>query len=118
MNRWKKLSPPVQYGLILFLTLGSALFFALLMTESAPAPIALLAAITLAGAALVGLDKRAAIHGGMRIPERVFFLVALAGGSAGILAAMPLFRHKTRKPQFSLVITVVLLLQIAAYAWV
>lgn len=47
-----------------------------------------------------GLDKWKAKAGKWRIPERTLLLLALAGGSAGALAGMMLFRHKTRKAKF------------------
>lgn len=47
-----------------------------------------------------GLDKGRARAGKWRIPEKTLLLLALAGGSAGALAGMLLFRHKTRKAKF------------------
>ena len=47
-----------------------------------------------------GLDKGRAKSGKRRIRERTLLLLALAGGSLGALAAMLMFRHKTRKPKF------------------
>ncbi len=47
-----------------------------------------------------GLDKGRAKAGKWRIPERTLLLLSLAGGSLGALAAMLLFRHKTRKAKF------------------
>lgn len=47
-----------------------------------------------------GLDKWKAKAGKWRIPERTLLLLAFAGGSAGALAGMMLFRHKTRKAKF------------------
>ena len=60
---------------------------------------------------LYGFDKRQAIAGGMRIPEIVLHLVALFGGSPGALAGQELFRHKTRKRGFRLVLVGTFLLQ-------
>ncbi|SFQ95601.1 DUF1294 domain-containing protein [Desulfoscipio geothermicus] len=60
---------------------------------------------------LFGLDKRRARRKHYRVAERTLFLAAWAGGSAGALAGMYLFRHKTRRPKFTLGIPLVLLLQ-------
>ena len=47
-----------------------------------------------------GLDKGRARSKKWRISEKTLLLLSLAGGSAGALAAMLLFRHKTRKLKF------------------
>ena len=59
-----------------------------------------LAAINLVTWIAYGLDKGRAKSGKWRIPERTLLLLSLAGGSLGALAAMLMFRHKTRKPKF------------------
>ena len=68
--------------------------------------------------AVYALDKAKARHGAWRIPERTLFLLAAAGGSAGALAGMYLLRHKTQHRSFTLGIPAILLLQIAAGAFV
>ena len=50
---------------------------------------------TILAFALMGIDKWKAKRGAWRVPEKVLFLSALAGGSLGSLAGMALFRHKT-----------------------
>mgnify|MGYP000324920148 CR=1 FL=1 len=55
---------------------------------------------TILAFALMGIDKWKAKHGAWRVPEKVLFLSALAGGSLGSLAGMALFRHKTRHKKF------------------
>ncbi len=49
---------------------------------------------------LIGYDKRRALKGLYRIPEKVMFLVALIGGATGVYLGMKTFRHKTKKPGF------------------
>ncbi len=71
----------------------------------------------LAGLCAMGSDKRKAIDGKRRIPEKTLFLLALLGGSAGVWAGMYLFRHKTRHIRFVLGIPFLLFLQIAALFW-
>lgn len=56
------------------------------------------------------LDKWKAKTGRWRIPERTLLLLALAGGSAGALAAMLMFRHKTKKVKFVISIPVMLVI--------
>lgn len=59
-----------------------------------------LAAINFTTWVVYGLDKGRAKSGKWRIPERTLLLLALVGGSLGVLAGMIMFRHKTRKPKF------------------
>ena len=57
-------------------------------------------------------DKRAAIKGSWRVPERNLFLAALLGGGCGMLASMLLFRHKTRHLKFMIGIPLILILNL------
>ena len=45
---------------------------------------------------LMGLDKHKAIKQRYRISELSFFMLAVLGGSVGILLAMMIFHHKTK----------------------
>lgn len=47
-----------------------------------------------------------------RVPERTLFLLAALGGSAGALAGMALWRHKTRHRSFRIGIPLILLVQL------
>ena len=51
---------------------------------------------------LMLIDKKKAIAGRWRIPERVLLCVSLLGGSYGGFLGMKLCRHKTRHLRFSL----------------
>ena len=64
-----------------------------------PAVLAM-AACNVAAFVLFGVDKRRARRGQWRIREAVLLGVAACFGAAGALAAMHLFRHKTKKPLF------------------
>lgn len=64
--------------------------------------------------AMFGIDKARAVRGVWRIPEAKLFVAAWAGGSAGALAGMLLFRHKTKHTKFLIGIPLILALQIAA----
>jgi uncharacterized membrane protein YsdA (DUF1294 family) len=59
-----------------------------------------LIAVTVVGFAVYAWDKLSARSGWWRVPEMQLLGLSLAGGAAGGLAAMLLFRHKTRKLQF------------------
>lgn len=49
---------------------------------------------------LYGRDKRAAIRGEWRTPEKTLLLAAVLGGGIGSFAGMEYFRHKTKTPRF------------------
>ncbi len=72
--------------------------------------LALVNAVTLAAFAL---DKSAAVRGRRRIRISVLLGLAFAGGSAGALAGMVLFRHKTRKNYFAVGVPMILIMQTA-----
>ena len=59
---------------------------------------------------LYGLDKYKAIRQEWRIPERALLLMAFVGGAFGALSAMRIFRQKTRKGRFKLMIPLFCLL--------
>ena len=80
----------------------------------------MLAWVAIASVATFGLaawDKRQARRGRGRIPERVLLGGAFVGGSPGLLLAMLLARHKTRKLAFLAPLALILLLQAAAIYW-
>jgi uncharacterized membrane protein YsdA (DUF1294 family) len=73
---------------------------------------------SIAAFALAVHDKRAARRGGARIRERTLLLWALVGGSPGLVLAMLLARHKTRKAAFLAPLALVLAAQgLAAWLW-
>ena len=49
---------------------------------------------------IAGYDKYLATKNKRRIAENTLFLMALLGGSVGLLLAMLFFRHKTSKSSF------------------
>ncbi len=62
--------------------------------------LAYLALVNLAAFASFGWDKRCAISGERRIPERTLLGLAVIGGAFGAVAAQQAFRHKTQKEPF------------------
>ena len=73
---------------------------------------AYIAGINISVFCLCALDKRRAQRGAWRVSERTFWILALLGGSPGLLLGMQLFRHKTRKASFHLVLGIILLFQL------
>ena len=62
---------------------------------------------------LMGADKRRAIRGRWRIPERTLLLACACFGALGGLLGMRLFRHKTLHRQFSWGVPAMLVCQAA-----
>ena len=62
---------------------------------------------------LMGVDKRKAIQGAWRIPEKVLFLSAVFGGAVGAWIGMYVFRHKTKHWYFVVGVPLIILVQAA-----
>lgn len=72
---------------------------------------------SLAAFVAYGVDKRRAIRGARRIPERRLHVLEALGGWPGALLASAAFRHKTAKVRFRLVRAAIVVLHLAAWAW-
>jgi len=59
-----------------------------------------LVAVNLIAFCLFGIDKRRAIKGTSRIPERRLHFFGFIGGFVGGYGGMAFFRHKTQKTSF------------------
>ena len=64
------------------------------------------------------MDKRAAARKKRRVPEKLFLLIALAGGSAGVWFGMKAFRHKTQHREFYLGIPAIIVVQVLLLLYV
>ncbi len=60
------------------------------------------------------LDKRKAIKGSWRIPEKTLFIITALGGGIGTIAGMYTFRHKTQKLHFTIGLPTITILEIMA----
>ena len=69
--------------------------------------------VNIAAFAVYGWDKMCAKRGMWRVPEKILLLLAFLGGSVGALAAMAIFRHKTRHLKFRYGVPLILIFQIA-----
>ena len=67
--------------------------------------------------AFYGYDKHQAIAQGLRVPEIVLHLLALIGGFLGGWGGSRLFRHKTRKPVFLVVLIIATALNLGVFFW-
>ena len=75
-----------QTGLIEYINLPNILIYLL--------------TINLIGILIMYVDKKKAMYGRWRIPEKTLIMVAILGGSIGTIIGMKLFRHKTQKIKF------------------
>ncbi len=88
-----------------------------LLTTPAGALAVWLIAINLVTFAVYGADKRRALRGAWRVPEKTLFLLPLLGGSVGALLGMRVFRHKTKHWYFVWGVPAILLAQLALAVW-
>ena len=68
--------------------------------------------INLIGLLIMFIDKKKAIKGKWRIPEKTLMLIALFGGSIGTIIGMHIFRHKTKQLKFIIGFPTILITQI------
>ncbi len=62
----------------------------------------------------MGVDKKRAVKGAYRVPERKLFTLAILGGAIGGWIGMYVFRHKTRHMKFVILFPLIAVLQLAA----
>ena len=70
---------------------------------------------------IYGIDKsRAAANGSgkskRRVPERILLILAFLGGAPGAAAGMLVFRHKTKKRRFGILIPISVILWTLLFA--
>ena len=58
------------------------------------------------------IDKQKAKKGKWRIPEKVIFIVTALGGGIGTISGMYVFRHKTKKLNFTIGLPFITILEI------
>ena len=73
--------------------------------------------INIIGFFIMWLDKRKAIKGSWRIPEKTLFIKTALGGGIGTIAGMYTFRHKTQKIQFVIGFPFITILEIVTIVY-
>ena len=79
--------------------------------------LAWIAGWTLPAFTMYGIDKRQAEQGGWRVPEVLLHGLALIGGVIGAWAGRAVFRHKTQKPVFTVVLVAASIVWAVIAAW-
>jgi uncharacterized membrane protein YsdA (DUF1294 family) len=98
------IDPRNRPALIAAIAVGIGVFIVLWLWAGWSPLLAWLVAWSVPAFALYGIDKRQARSGGWRIPEVLLHGVALIGGVIGAWAGRLVFRHKTQKPEFLVVL--------------
>ena len=73
--------------------------------------------MNLIGLIVMKSDKKRAINGEWRIPEKMLFLVSVLGGSVGTWAGMYLYRHKTKHWYFTFFMPIIFFVQACGVAY-
>jgi uncharacterized membrane protein YsdA (DUF1294 family) len=63
-----------------------------------------------------GIDKRNAIKGRWRVSEKILHLWAVIGGWPGALVAQKIFRHKTQKRSFIMMLWLSIIANISVFS--
>lgn len=101
-----------RIGLLIWLGVVLALSLALLFFTPFYRWLCLLLATNTATFLVMFIDKVQATMGDRRISERSLYLMTFLGGSVGMLLAMYLIRHKSRKLSFQLVVWALVIVQL------
>ena len=95
---------------------ASTLTFLLWRVEEVTPLIALLVGVNFTSIFFIGLDKNLSKGGSVRTPEAVVYVLAILGGTPGVLLGMHMFRHKTKKVSVQFVLLLIAAAQIGAAA--
>ena len=110
-RRSRQVSPLEFYGLAAIAMVAAGTF--LLYRRYSWSPVeAWFITVNIEAMLFFGYDKVLAWSGRNRVPEKVLFGLSFIGGSPGGLAAMILFWHKIKKPNFQRVFWAIVVLQV------
>lgn len=76
------------------------------------------AAVNVITFAAFGADKYFAEKHLWRVPEAMLIFFSAMGGGAGAAFAMALFRHKTKKPKFIVIVPLCVLAHVGAWLYI
>ena len=88
-----------------------------LFTESSKALLVWYLVIGVVTFCVYAKDKRAAINGNWRAPEKTLHILSVAGGWLGALIAQEELRHKTQKQPFRAIYWLTVVINVAAFLW-
>ena len=114
-KNYKSLSAQKFYALVALIGIVVVGYFVTSLSDGMSAYLLWMLSTSTVTFLLYGYDKMQSRRSGGRVPEIIFHGLALIGGFAGALAGRTLFRHKTQKPIFLVIITLSALINIAAY---
>jgi len=77
-----------------------------------------IAVINIAAFIMYGVDKRRAVTKKRRISEKALMRICFWGGALGGLIAMQIFRHKTLKKKFTVLVPLMFILQLLLWSFV
>ena len=115
-KKQKNLSPGKMFFFVWIIVL--AISYTVLKYYIANAWILLFTSTNIATFIIFGLDKFQSRFAGRRVPEKILYLTSFLGGPIGAVAAMKMFRHKTQKQNFQLILAVLILIQIGISAYI
>ncbi len=114
-ERFSRKQSPYLFFFLAALFLTGVFCYALLLFTNLPLWAGILIALNLCSFSLVGYDKSIAGSKATRLPELTLFIIAALGASIGVLLASRLFRHKTRKASFQLVVGAIVAMQLLMF---
>ncbi|MDH5912609.1 DUF1294 domain-containing protein [Vibrio splendidus] len=107
------LSSSIQIAITYLVLVAVSVLFA----ESSKALLVWYLAIGVVTFFVYSKDKRAAINGNWRVPEKTLHILSVAGGWLGALIAQEKLRHKTQKQPFRAIYWLTVVINVAAFLW-
>ncbi|MEZ8059058.1 DUF1294 domain-containing protein [Vibrio splendidus] len=107
------LSSSIQFAITYLVLVAVSVLFA----ESSKALLVWYLVIGIVTFFVYAKDKRAAINGNWRVPEKTLHAFSVAGGWLGALIAQDKLRHKTQKQPFRSIYWLTVAMNVAVFVW-